>query len=115
MINTKDFSGKMRSFRDHLRVSSKIVSTWPEWKQNILGGNMTLAEPEMCKECALRLKWKEDQKKRDLERFIELFDSIGIRYTISVDWLDEMTYLNTNSYEFIFCKTGDFCDALNNP
>ena len=76
---------------------------------------MTLVETEMCKECVLRLKWKDDQKKRDLERFIELFDSIGIRYTISVDWLEEKTYLNTNSCEFIFYKTGVFYDALNNP
>ena len=31
-------SERKQKFEDHLKRSSKIVSTWPEWKQGVLGG-----------------------------------------------------------------------------
>lgn len=31
------------NFIDHLEKASKIVSTWPEWKQNILGGSPNMS------------------------------------------------------------------------
>lgn len=34
----------MENFEEHLNSASEIVKTWPEWKQNILGGDSAQAK-----------------------------------------------------------------------
>jgi len=72
---------------------------------------MTLVEPEMCKECTLSLRWKEDNKKTDIERFVELFDSVGVKYELdkTSNNLDYITLITDyGSKIFLFSKTGKF-------
>lgn len=87
----------MENFEEHLNSASKIVQTWPEWKQNILGGNSTQVKyvlvyiGELSSDNMQYYFWVDIEKRTDsldnakkftLEQAKEIFSNI----TVKDDW-----------------------------
>jgi len=45
-LTESELEAKDKAFMAHLEYASKIVQSWPAWKQEILGGKATIRQNE---------------------------------------------------------------------